>query len=350
MSHTYHDKTILKTKAKLKKLIAELPQYCRELFHSKKDTLEPRTQYGYAEDITLFFRYLITTNEEYSGMKIKNLPIRAIQSLEVKDIENYLEYIEDYKKDGIRYTNGESGKQRKLASLRTFFRYLIKKRILDKDPASLADMPKQHRKEIVTLSEKEKKKLIGVIQNGWKYKSHQERASVERNRTRDMAIVMLLLGTGIRVSELVGLDMADVDLSEKKLHIIRKGGNEDHVYFNEQVKSHLKEYMNGEGNGRRSDFLKDIHEPALFLSRQHKRLTVRAVEKMVKEYANKSLGAGNRISPHKMRSTYGTELYELHHDLELVTEALGHSSILTAQRHYVKFPEERKKKAAIKVL
>ncbi len=349
MSHRYHDETITKAKARLKKLVSELPPYCQGFFRSKKDTHEPRTQCGYAEDITLFFRYLnLTYGKRYP--KITEIPIETVKSLDVKDIEGYLEYIEDYEKDGRRYTNGESGKQRKLAALRMLFRYLCKDGILDKDPSALVENPKRHRKEIITLSEKEKKKLIEIIRKGWKYDSYQERISVERNRIRDTAIIILLLGTGIRVSELVGLDMADVDLSEKKLHIIRKGGNEDHVYFNEQVKEFLKEYTNGEESGTRNSFLNDSNEPALFLSKQHKRLTVRAVEKMVKRYADKAFGKGNKISPHKMRSTYGTELYELHHDLELVTEALGHSSILTAQRHYVKFPEKRKKQAAIKVL
>ncbi len=344
-NNSYHEINMRKVKARLEEHLSLLPDFCTAFFRAKEDRLEPRTQCGYAEDLLIFFRYLAENNDT----EPKKIRIEALKELNTQDIERFLKYITHYEWNGEEYHNSEAGKQRKLSSLRMLFRYLCKIEELDRDPTALVDMPKRHKKNIIILSKSKIGLLLDTIENGGKAEHYQQRAKLEKNRLRDMAIIMTLLGTGIRISELVGLNMSDVDFTDNKLNIIRKGGDEDSIYFGDDVENALKEYLFSEEHGSRATFSPGKDEPAVFISQQHRRITVRSVQKMVRIYADMAFGAGNRITPHKMRSTYGTTLYEETHDLELVSVALGHSSIETAKKHYVRFKEEQKKRAAIPV-
>ena len=155
---------------------------------------------------------------------------------------------------------------------------------------------------------------------------------------RDTAILTLLLGTGIRVSECVGINLDDVDYINDRIKIVRKGGYESFVYYGEEVRQALLDYM------EERDEIEPMegHENALFLSSQRRRITVRSIELLVKKYA--STVTGKHITPHKLRSTYGTNLYKETGDIYLVADVLGHSDVNTTRKHYAELEEDRKKK------
>ena len=168
----------------------------------------------------------------------------------------------------------------------------------------------------------------------------------EKTKERDLAIITLLLGTGIRVSELVGLNVDDVDFRNNGLHLIRKGRKEMTVYFGNEVADALEQYMEG---SRKLVIPKEGHEDALFYSMQRRRIGVQAVQNLVKKYA-KEVTPLKKITPHKLRSTYGTALYQETDDIYLVAEVLGHSDVNTTRKHYAAMSDTRRRQAAGKVV
>ena len=171
-----------------------------------------------------------------------------------------------------------------------------------------------------------------------------QRKYYEKTKYRDLAIITLLLGTGVRVSECVGLDLEDVDFRNNGIRVVRKGGNEMIVYFGPEVEKALKDYME-----IRSGITPVAgHEHALFYSSQKKRINVKTVENLVKKYASRVTTA-KKITPHKLRSTYGTALYEETGDIYLVADVLGHKDVNTTKKHYAAMNESRRRKAATAV-
>ena len=152
------------------------------------------------------------------------------------------------------------------------------------------------------------------------------------------------MGTGIRVSECVGLNIYDVDFDNLRIKVRRKGGYEDYVYFGYEVEKALSNYL----DLRESIIPYSGHEDALFLSLQNKRLSVRSVEKLVKKYSSLVTTVKN-ITPHKLRSTYGTNLYQETGDIYLVADVLGHKDVNTTKKHYASISDERKRSVAGKV-
>jgi site-specific recombinase XerD len=206
----------------------------------------------------------------------------------------------------------------------------------------MVDMPKLHEKSIVRLDTDEVVTLLDYIEHGGKELTGQRKVYYEKTKHRDLAIMTLLLGTGIRVSECVGLDLQDVDFKNNGIRVVRKGGNEMVVYFGEEVEKALKDYIFGE---RHTTMPIAGHENALFLSSQRRRLGVQALENMVKKYA-KEVIPNKKITPHKLRSTYGTELYKETGDIYLVADVLGHKDVNTTKKHYADIDESRRRKAA----
>ena len=158
---------------------------------------------------------------------------------------------------------------------------------------------------------------------------------------RDLALLTLLLGTGIRVSECVGLDISDVDFDNLAIKVRRKGGYEDVVYFGEEVEEALLSYL----DQRKHMIPMSGHEDALFLSLQSRRMAVRSVENLVKKYAS-LVTTTKKITPHKLRSTYGTTLYQETGDIYLVADVLGHKDVNTTRKHYAAMKDDHKRKAA----
>ena len=203
-------------------------------------------------------------------------------------------------------------------------------------------MPKIHNKAIIRLDTDEVAMLLDYVENCGATLTGQALNYYKKTKDRDIAILTLLLGTGIRVSECVGLDLTDVDFKNYGITVTRKGGNQMVVYFGDEVADALENYIEGD---RKTITPLTGHENALFLSTQRKRMGVQSVENMVKKYA-RQVTPNKKITPHKLRSTYGTALYKETGDIYLVADVLGHKDVNTTKKHYAAIDDDRRRKAA----
>lgn len=336
----YHDEQNIKNVIKMREVLDTLPKFCKQFFRGIENTTLARTRLGYALDLRIFFEFLHETNSALKNIDISDYRISILDDLRREDIEEYLDYLSYYEKDGKIYTNDERGKARKLASLRSFYHYFYTSELIEKDVASLVPMPKLHEKEIIRLDADEVAVLLDTVENGDNLTESEKRFH-NKTKVRDLALLTLLLGTGIRVSECVGLNIQDVDFKNDGIKIRRKGGYEAVVYFGEEVRCALLDYL----DQRKHIIPAEGSEDALFLSLQNKRIAVRSVEKLVKKYASK-ITSLKKITPHKLRSTYGTTLYRETGDIYLVADVLGHKDVNTTKKHYAAQEDERRRKAA----
>lgn len=339
-SLNYHDQVNKENILKMREVLTTLPPFCKQFFRGIEETTSTRTRLGYALDLRIFFEFLHENNSVLSKIDITDYKVSILDSITKEDIEEYLEYLSYYEKDGREYSNDERGKSRKLAALRSFYHYFYTSELIEKDVAALVPMPKLHQKAIIRLDPDEVATLLDLVENGDKL-TDSEKKYHNRTKTRDLALLTLLLGTGIRVSECVGLDINDVDFKNGGIKIRRKGGYEAIVYFGDEVENALLDYL----EERKRIIPCEGHEDALFLSLQNKRMAVRSVEKLVKKYASKVTSL-KKITPHKLRSTYGTNLYQETGDIYLVADVLGHKDVNTTKKHYAAIEEERRRRAA----
>lgn len=336
----YHEEQNKQNILKMRAVLATLPPFCKQFFRGIENMTSSRTRLAYAYDIRLFFEFIHETNGIYHKKDIVDFPLTLLDEIGREDVEEYMEYLSLYLRDGQEITNDERGKSRKLASLRSFYNYFYKNEMIQTNPPSLVPMPKLHEKEIVRLDPNEVAILLDQVEDGSKLTANQLRFH-EKTKVRDLALLTLLLGTGIRVSECVGLNIYDVDFNNLGIKVRRKGGYEDIVYFGEEVEQALSDYL----QQRNHIIANQGHEDALFLSIQNRRITVRAVENLVKKYASLVTGL-KKITPHKLRSTYGTTLYQETGDIYLVADVLGHKDVNTTRKHYAAMQDENKRKAA----
>ena len=264
--------------------------------------------------------------------------LKELDTVTQTHIETFLEYLNFYCFNGKEYKNDERAKARKLSTLRSFFKYFFNKGKLNSNIASKVPTPKLHDKEIIRLETTEVSSLLDEVEDGSDL-SPRQRSYHKKIGLRDLAIVTLLLGTGIRISECVGLDIDDLDFKNNSFTVTRKGGNRKILYFPEEVSDALRRYL------EEDRLVAEADTGALFLSMQKKRITVRAVEKLVKKYS-KLITPLKKITPHKLRSTYGTNLYRRTNDIFVVAEALGHRDVNTTKKHYAAMSEEILKAAA----
>lgn len=324
----------------MRAVLETLPSFCRTYFRGVEEYTSSRTRLAYAYDIRLFFEFLHEKNPICAKLEVVDYPLSILDELTRIDIEEYLEYMTLYQKDGKDITNDERGKARKLAALRSFYNYFYQNEMITKNPAALVPLPKQHEKEIIRLEPNEVAILLDQVEDGTKL-TKKELEYHKKTKIRDVALLTLLLGTGIRVSECVGLDMSDVNFDVGGIKVRRKGGYEAIVYFGEEVETALLDYL----EQRELIIPAEGHEDALFLSLQNRRIAVRSVENLVKKYTSRVTPL-KKITPHKLRSTYGTTLYQETGDIYLVADVLGHKDVNTTRKHYAAQADERRRRAA----
>ncbi len=324
---------------KVSENLKKLPDYCLNYFLGIENYTSPLTRLNYSRDLMIFFDY-IAKNVFFKN--VKEISFEDLNNLKSRDIEQYMSYLSYYEYNNKVYHNGEKGKARKMASVKSFFKYNFKQDNLETDVASKVDTPKIHTKEITRLEIDEVCKLLNEADTPT-HLTKMQQAFNKHTKTRDVAILSLFLGTGIRVSECVGININDVDFENNSFKITRKGGNQVILYFSDEVKNSLIEWIKD-----RNILLQNSKETALFVSLQKKRITTRAVENIVKKY---SLIASplKKISPHKLRSTYGTNLYRETGDIYVVAEVLGHKDVNTTKKHYAAISEDIRRNAANKV-
>lgn len=339
---TYRNQTDTENIIKLREILKTLPPFAKDYFRAIDGTTTTKTRISYAYDIRIFFQFLIQENPSYHNFTTADFTIDILDQVQALDIEEYMEYLKVYKdKDDTYITNGERGLKRKISALRSFYAYYYKREMIKTNPTVLIDMPKIHEKAIIRLDTDEVAMLLDYIEHCGDQLTGQKKVYYEKTKERDLALITLLLGTGIRVSECVGLDIEDVDFKNNAVKVTRKGGNEMFVYFGTEVEQALKKYI----EVRKGILPVAGHEHALFYSTQRKRMGVQAVENLVKKYAGE-ITTTKKITPHKLRSTYGTALYQETGDIYLVADVLGHKDVNTTKKHYAAIGDERRRKAA----
>ena len=266
--------------------------------------LSPHTLRNYLSDLKQFQQFL--HHEGLCQGKKKKI---AVQEVDHRVVRAYL--------GALAKTSRKSSIGRKLAALKGFFRYLVKEQHISRDPLSGFATPKQEKPLPVFLSVDDVFRLLGNVQGT---------GSLE---VRDRAILEVLYSTGIRVSELVGLNWGDIDFQLGILRVLGKGSKERIVPVGEVALQVLRDYGFEQGKkwGRAAK-----GEAAVFLNRLGGRITTRSVARIVDKHLRVA-GIPIRVGPHGLRHTFATHLLNGGADLRVIQELLGHASLSTTQRY-----------------
>ena len=334
MSHEYRNEVDKRNNDIINELLINMPDFIEEYYdHLVAKGRSTNTIKSYLYEVNVFLRYVATVTKKES---VKQIQVTDLDKIKLPQIERYIAVSES----GSPLEN--TAKRRRLSVIKSIYKYYFATESISTNPVIQLEGAKIEEKEIIKLNENQIKALIDCIinQNGV---SEHSKAYSDKLVYRDLAIIMVLLGTGMRVSELVGLNISDYDLTALDnpcFHIIRKGSDEDVVYFVPAVRSAVDDYI----IYTRPVLTDSDDENALFLSTQKKRMGVSSVEKMLKKYCRAS-GLPSNISPHKLRATFATTVYKQTKDIYAVKDALHHKSIDTS-KHYIGDKEERKQAAA----
>ena len=279
----------------------------------------PNSIKEYNYDLVMFLRFIklrfkLTNETDFSAITILDIPISEIKKIKLDDIHAFLSYLttEHHSKAATR--------ARKVSTIRIFFKYLSQKAgLIDINPAQNLETPKQEKRMPKYLSLDESKKLLAITSN----------EEDNRNAKRDYAIITIFLNCGIRLSELVGINIKDIDFSENKLTVIGKGNKERTIYLNKACVNAINDYIH---NSRPKEGIKYDSKDALFLSERKERISNRTVQSVVKKELQKAGLDVNKYSVHKLRHTAATLMYQYGGvDIRALQELLGHESISTTE-------------------
>lgn len=354
--HEYRMQQRIKYKEKISSFLKELPDYCSGFDRSMNKTKQPRTRLAYLYDLDVFFCFLQQSIPSLKNVPVKDIGIDILSNLNKEDIRDYMDWLDVYSKENRHtgqvqeYHNENVGIKRKIATLRTFYNYLRDDaELLTNNPAVKVELPKLDEKDIRSVEEDELPQILDAIQEELdRVKANYERIKASGKACkrsfleyaavrRDLAIIYLFLGSGLRVSELVGINISDIKVDTGRINIVRKGGKEKHIYINgdvmEKIDDYCKNYrpLSCPENGPDKD--------ALFLSYQKKRITVRQIEQRVERYIVNALGKNSGLSCHRLRATYGTNYYRSTGDIYATSAVMGHESVETTRKHYAKTSE-----------
>ncbi len=345
---SYKEQMDAKRTLQIRNVLKDLPQACSDFLRSIAISCGTFTRLAYAIDLRTFFNFLHDERIAFSDKPVILLDDADLEKLTRNDITAYTEYLTYYLKnaqdDSVpnkEYINHELSIKRKLCSIRSFYDYLFTNQRISSNVTELVPLPKIHEKPIIRLNKEEMDRILSLAQTGESMTKAQQKYQKLTSK-RDFAMLSLFLGTGIRVSECIGIDLDDLDMENNAFIVTRKGGNQVVLYFPPEVADALGEYL----EERKKTVPMPGHENALFLSLQRKRITQRAVQNLVKKYASIAAPLKQKISPHKLRSTYATNLYQETSDIYLVADVLGHTSVDTTRKHYADMTDARRKMAA----
>lgn len=315
--------------SRLLKLCNDLPDCCQAFLLETGTEMAVTTRTAYANELIWFFDYLISYNPEFCELEKKNIDIPDIKKISSQDVSRYLTI---YKDQGLK----ERTIARKRAALSSFFSYLTNNRKIEFNPVVASTKVKVHSSdEVVHLNLNEQVDFLDAINNGYGL-DHNKLKYHDKYRSRDLALVTLLLDTGIRVSELNGLDIGDVDLINCSAIITRKGGNLQTIYFSFEARDLLKEYL----DDRKLKYPDLCEADPLFATLKGERLAVRSIEQLIKKYSVASIpGKGSKMTPHRMRASYAMSFYHETKDILALQREMGHKS-LAATNIYAKADDD----------
>ncbi|MBO5091539.1 MAG: tyrosine recombinase XerC [Clostridia bacterium] len=299
-----------------------MPQLVRD-FATYKLTIQGcsrKTVDEYVSDLRLFVRYLYgkrcgikIPSEAYEKVDIAGLKTEFFEAITTDEIYDFFVYLSNER------GNSASAKSRKLSAIKAFFKYACqKRRILDKNPAIDMEAPKKKQALPKFLSMEESISLLEAIENDKESKT----------RERDYAIITLFLNCGMRLSELVGINLNDIDRELRSLRVVGKGNKERIVYLNDACRSALSRYLEVRGDVK----YKSINTNALFISKQYKRISNKTVQWLVYKYLSLAGLDYKHYSTHKLRHTAATLMYQTGKvDVRVLKEILGHEQLNTTQ-------------------
>lgn len=277
----------------------------------------PNTVKEYNYDIVNFLKYIkkqfkLSDKKDIKEINVNDMDISVMKKITLQDIHRYISYM------AIELNSSPATRARKISCLRVFFKYLTSKaKLLDVNPAQDLETPKLGRRMPKYLSLEESKKLLNVTQD-----------ENSRNNIRDYAIITLFLNCGMRLSELVNINITDIDFSESKMTVIGKGNKERTIYLNKACMKAIKDYLSVRSHNK----VKTDSRDALFLSERKERISNRSVQDIVKKELQKAGLDTNKYSVHKLRHTAATLMYQYGDvDIRALQELLGHESISTTE-------------------
>lgn len=277
----------------------------------------PNTVKEYNYDIANFLKYIkkqyrLTDENDLKNITINDMDISTIKKITLQDIHGYISYM------ARELNSSPATRARKISCLRVFFKYLTSKaKLLNVNPAQDLETPKLGKRMPRYLSLEESKKLLDVA-----------KSEDKRNNIRDYAIITLFLNCGMRLSELVNINMTNIDFSESKMTVIGKGNKERVIYLNNACMGAIKSYL----SIRPHDRVKNDSRDALFLSERKERISNRSVQEIVKKELQKAGLDASKYSVHKLRHTAATLMYQYGDvDIRALQELLGHESISTTE-------------------
>ena len=365
MSIEYKEESRYKTEKKTKALLIAAPPYVAAFHaHMQGGRREALTIHAYIRDVLEFLSYeKEMLAGRYQDTPLSALPLTLFDQLTPRDLEEYRDYLRH-----VRMVANSSAK-RKLSALSVFFRYLLSEGDIEKNPMAEFDYPLENRHRIIHLdSDLSQRLLAGVLANDkyllvsgegtdqtWSVIEIPEDIRCRREPLvlRNYAILRLFLGSGLRVSELVGLDLSDIHFSRSSVTIIQKGGDETEVFFNETVADALRAYIYAQAppgssksrTGRAALGPKKGCE-AVFITTRGNRMSVRAVELMVKEMAQTYLpdyDDKDIFSPHKLRATCATRILAQTGNVALASRQLNHKGVAVTAAFYAELQKENQK-------
>lgn len=344
-SEYYKSKTHLML-AKSKKLLSQLPSYVKGYAQDVEQARQESTLCAYLSDLIIFFNWICASNPLCYGLVAKDVPIEVLGKLTADDIREY----KDFLMDPEGHNNNKQSAERKLAPVRGLYNSLVSNESCGEIVASpvaqvgLKQKKNDKKSDIKRLRDNE----VESLKRAAKFTELGKKASPravkinERLADRDSAIINLFLDTGIRVSELQGLDVTDYSFENKALSVVRKGGFTSNIYLSDEMNAQLNQYVTIWRELKLKEYGSD--SPALFISSRGTRISIRAIQQLVNKYGTSA--NGKKLSPHSLRRTYGTSLYAKTQDIKLVADNLGHSSVDTTSQRYAATNEQNRQDAA----
>lgn len=319
----------------------EMPRYVSAYILEYYSGESVNTQVGYCIDIRVFLNYLrLAVFPELSS--IRDVTLAHLEKVTASDLISFKHYLAEYETESRTpdgrtitrvYRNSAYGVNRKMSAVRGLFIYLYKTDQLSQNITDKIDFAKLHQKIKKPLTTQETVSLLNVIFNGEGIPPGRATSEYERRKLRDIALFTTYLGTGVRVSELVNLNIEQLDFDTSSFIVTRKGGDEQEIFMPPQVENSISEYLYSnpiEDEPRKSG--------PLFLSRGGGRLTVAAVERLLKNYCQiAGITHPDKTRPHALRRTFACRLLEDGVDIKMVAELMGHKNIEVTHRYYAQY-------------
>lgn len=311
-------------------LCDKLPECCSPFLLETGSEMAATTRLAYARELNCFFDFLIDKCRYFANKDKLFLTIKDVGMITTQDISKYITMYTD---SGHK----ERTVARKRAALSRFFNYLTNNKLIDFNPVAASVKVKIHQSdEVIHLDINEQIDFLNAIESGDDLDKNKQKYH-DKYKLRDSALILLLLDTGMRVSELNGINIQDFDFDECSVIVIRKGGNIQTIYFSDETRDVLLEYL----DSKRVKNPDIRNEDPFFTTNQGARLSIRAIQVLVKKYAVSSLpGKGSMISPHKMRSSFAMAYYGETKDILALQRKLGHKNI-TATNIYAKATDKK---------